>query len=194
MKKSNTKRKIIQKATDLFYKRGFVKASIRDIVKAVGVTNSTVYIYFKNKDEILFSIVDDIYQKLIDLQNKTIEAHDDPLECLRELIRNQVLLINRRKKEFKVYIEEQYQLSPDLRNKARDQQRRVFKIMYNKICEAEDKGLLRSIDKHVAVFSIFGMINWTYRWVVEGGPMSIEEIVDQIMDLLCSGLVRKNTS
>jgi AcrR family transcriptional regulator len=194
MKKSDTKRKIIQKATDLFFKRGFVKASIRDIVRAVGVSKSTVYIYFKNKDEILFSIVDDIYQKLIELQNKTIEEHDDPLECLRELIRNQILLINKRRKEFKVYIEEQYQLSPALREKARDQQRRVFKIMYNKICEAEDEGLLRRIDKHVTVFSIFGMVNWTYRWVVDGGPLSIEEIVDQIVDLLYSGLVRGNAS
>ena len=51
MKKSNTKDKIIDKATDLFYKNGFVKASIRDIVRAVGVTNSTFYSHYKNKDE-----------------------------------------------------------------------------------------------------------------------------------------------
>ena len=60
MKISKTKAGIIEKATDLFYRHGFVKASIRDIVKAVGITNSTVYIHFKNKDEILYCIIEDI--------------------------------------------------------------------------------------------------------------------------------------
>ena len=54
MRISKRKAEIIEKATDLFYKHGFVKASIRDIVKAVGVTNSAVYNHFANKDEILY--------------------------------------------------------------------------------------------------------------------------------------------
>ena len=65
MKISKRKAEIIEKATDLFYEHGFVKASIRDIVKAVGITNSTVYIHFENKDEILYYIIEDIGSALL---------------------------------------------------------------------------------------------------------------------------------
>ena len=41
-KKFDVEEKILEKSLDLFYKHGFVKASIRDIVKAVGITNSEV--------------------------------------------------------------------------------------------------------------------------------------------------------
>jgi AcrR family transcriptional regulator len=43
-KKFDVEEKILEKSIDLFYKHGFVKASIRDIVKEVGITNSTVYL------------------------------------------------------------------------------------------------------------------------------------------------------
>jgi AcrR family transcriptional regulator len=193
MKKPDTKRKIIRKAIDLFYRDGFVKASIRDIVQAVGVTNSTVYIYFKNKDEILFSIIDDIGSRLLELHSEAIEEHDDPLDCLRAMIRNQILLVNERRKEVKIYVEEQYQLSAAYRKKSGDHQRHVFQLIYGKICEAEDKGLLRNIDKHVVTFCIFGMINWTYRWVKNNGRLSIEEVADQILNLLFGGIGRQGT-
>ena len=108
MKKSNTKKKIIKKATELFYEYGFVKASIRDIVRAVGVTNSTVYIHFKNKDEILFSIIEDIGSTLMKELQAVIESNNDPVQCLREMIFRQVCLIKEKRKEIKIYLEEQY--------------------------------------------------------------------------------------
>ncbi len=107
MKKSNTKDKIIDKATDLFYKNGFVKASIRDIVRAVGVTNSTFYSHYKNKDEILYTIIENIGSILHKMLLEATEMYDDPVECLKEMIFRQVCLISARGKEIKIYIEEQ---------------------------------------------------------------------------------------
>ena len=80
MKKSNTKKLILEKATDLIYKHGFARASIRDIVRSVGVTNSTVYFHFKNKDEILYSIIEDIGSILMKNLRAVNERHDDPVE------------------------------------------------------------------------------------------------------------------
>ena len=86
MKKSDTKKRILKKAVELFYLHGFVKASIRDIVRAVGVTNSTVYIHFKNKDEILYCIIEDIGSTLLEELKKANDSREDPVDCLREMI------------------------------------------------------------------------------------------------------------
>lgn len=53
---NTTKIKIIEVSIELFSKRGFSGASIRDITKDVGIKESSLYKHFKNKDEILETI------------------------------------------------------------------------------------------------------------------------------------------
>ncbi|MDY7035995.1 MAG: TetR/AcrR family transcriptional regulator [Thermodesulfobacteriota bacterium] len=192
MKKSNTKKMILEKATDLFYRYGFVKASIRDIVREVKVTNSTVYIHFKNKDEILFSVIKNIGSVLLEELNKIIEMHDDPVECLREMIFRQVCLIKEKRKEIKIYIEEQYQLPTTLRNKALKQHRQIYDLYYNKISEITDKGLVYDIDKTVMTFGIFAIMNWSYRWFKDNGRLSIEEIAQDIVRISFRGIFKED--
>jgi len=190
-KKSDTKQKILKKATDLFYEHGFVKASIRDIVRAVGVTNSTVYIHFKNKDEILYSIIEDIGSTLLEVLHEVNGRRDDPVDCLREMIFNQVCLIKDKRREIKIYIEEQYQLPTPLRKKALAQQRQIYDIYHKKIGEIMKKGLAHEVDQTVATFSIFAMMNWAYRWFQDRRRLSIEEVAEHMIKILFSGILRQ---
>lgn len=191
MKISKTKAEIIKKATDLFYKHGFVKASIRDIVKAVGIANSTVYIHFENKDEILYCIIEDIGSALLKEIRSGIEAHDDPVECLREMVFRQVCLIKKKRKEIKIYMEEQYQLPTVLQKRALKQHRQVYDIYYNMLCKIKKKGLIQDIDETVMTFAIFAMMNWSYRWFKDKGRLSIEEVAEHIIRIFFGGIFRE---
>ena len=191
MKISKRKAEIIEKATDLFYEHGFVKASIRDIVKAVGITNSTVYIHFENKDEILYHIIENIGSALLKEIKSGIEAHDDPVKCLREMVFRQVCLIKEKRKEIKIYMEEQYQLPTVLRNRALKQHRQVYNLYHNMICQIKDKGLIRDVDETVMTFSIFAMMNWSYRWFKDKGRLSIEEVAENIIRIFFGGIFRE---
>jgi len=191
MKIAKTKEEIIEKATDLFYKHGFVKASIRDIVKAVGIANSTVYIHFENKDEILYCIIEDIGSALLKEIRSGIEAHDDPVECLREMVFRQVCLIKKKRKEIKIYMEEQYQLPTVLRKRALKQHRQVYDVYYNLLCKIKKKGLIQDIDETVMTFAIFAMMNWSYRWFKDKGRLSIEEVAEHIIRIFFGGIFRE---
>lgn len=52
----STKEKIFDAAVDLFAERGYDGVSIRDIGRAVGITEGAVYKHYSNKEEILQSI------------------------------------------------------------------------------------------------------------------------------------------
>jgi AcrR family transcriptional regulator len=190
VKRSNTKKKILEKATELFYEHGFVKASIRDIVRAVGVTNSTVYIHFRNKDEILYSIIENIGSTLIAELQKVASKHADPIACLREMIFRQVCLIKEKRKEIKIYVEEQYQLPTPLRKKALAQQRQIFDIYHKKIGELKEKGFSNEVDQTVVTFCIFATMNWAYRWFRARKRLSIEEVAEDMIRILFSGILR----
>lgn len=53
----STRDKIIDAAVDLFAKKGFEAASMREISEAVGIKKSSLYSHFKGKDEILETIL-----------------------------------------------------------------------------------------------------------------------------------------
>ena len=188
---SKRKAEIIEKATDLFYKHGFVKASIRDIVKAVGVTNSAVYNHFANKDEILYWIIEDIGTTLLKNLRAGIDTHDDPVLCLREMVFRQVCLIREKKKEIKIYMEEQYQLPIVLRNRALKQHRQIYDLYCGMIAKIKNMGLLRDIDETVMAFSIFAMMNWSYRWFKNEGRLSIEEAAENMIQVFFGGIFKE---
>lgn len=190
MKNYDTKSLILEKASDLIYEHGFVKASIRDIVKAVKITNSAVYVHFKNKDEILYTIIEEIGSSLLEALSSVIKDHEDPLVCLYHMIFAQVCLLKTNRKGVKIYLEEQYQLPERLRKQARKQHRDIYNLYYNKLCEIEKNksGVLRNIDKTVATFSIFAIMNWAYRWYREDGDLSLEDVARQLIEILFHGI------
>lgn len=56
---SAKRRQIVEGARAVFLARGFDAASMGDIAKAAGVSKGTLYVYFKDKDELFASIMHD---------------------------------------------------------------------------------------------------------------------------------------
>lgn len=79
--KSNEMREILlERGTELFYTEGFARTSIRDIGRAAGISSSTLYHYFKNKDELLYKIIVEIGQNLLTLFKRITQEFEDPKE------------------------------------------------------------------------------------------------------------------
>lgn len=54
---SAKRRQIVEGARKVFLDRGFDAASMGDIAKGAGVSKGTLYVYFKNKEELFGAIV-----------------------------------------------------------------------------------------------------------------------------------------
>jgi AcrR family transcriptional regulator len=59
---TSTKYKIVDAALDLFSRKGYSAVSVRELTKAVGIKESSLYNHFKSKEEILEYIYD-LFQK-----------------------------------------------------------------------------------------------------------------------------------
>ncbi|WP_455684256.1 TetR/AcrR family transcriptional regulator [Thomasclavelia sp.] len=70
----NTKEKIIKVATQEFLKNGYQATSLRRIAKEAQVTTGAMYGYYRNKESLFNSIVDEVGVKFRDdYLNKTID-------------------------------------------------------------------------------------------------------------------------
>lgn len=78
-----TREKILETSIDLFSERGFNDVSVREITRAVGIKESSLYNHFKSKQEIL----NVIYEELI----KQFDSMTLPQEVIASMIEKMTL-------------------------------------------------------------------------------------------------------
>jgi len=188
----DTREKILKEAVELFHEYGFARTSTRQLVGRVGMSSSAIYNHFENKEEILFTIIQGASDKVLDTLKGAIQRHDDPEECLKQMIIGMLYLFRDSaiRKEIAIFIDELYQLPEDLREICNKQHREVFDLYKAKIHELKKKKIINPVDDRVATFGILGAMNWVYHWYRNSGPLSIEEIGDELIKLLFNGLIR----
>jgi TetR/AcrR family fatty acid metabolism transcriptional regulator len=76
--------KIIKAAIKVFAKNGFYNSRVSEIAKEAQVADGTVYLYFKNKDDILIRLFEEEMDKIINAMREEVEKIPDPAEKLRK--------------------------------------------------------------------------------------------------------------
>jgi TetR/AcrR family fatty acid metabolism transcriptional regulator len=76
---------ILRAATAVFAEKGFFNSKVADIAKAAGVADGTVYLYFKNKDDVLHSIFDRAMDEFIAEGRRELSAIERPEDRLRKI-------------------------------------------------------------------------------------------------------------
>ena len=74
----NTREKIMDVALHMFSERGYEAVSIRDICGEVGIKESTLYYHFKNKKDILDSLVEKFRTHIDGLLTHVDEITENP--------------------------------------------------------------------------------------------------------------------
>ena len=71
---ADKRERILRAAIRVFARKGFYSTRVSEIAKAAGVADGTIYLYFKNKDDVLISIFQDRISKLLDTLSAAIAA------------------------------------------------------------------------------------------------------------------------
>jgi AcrR family transcriptional regulator len=189
-KRSSFRRQeILNLAAEVFFEKGYHNASINDISTRLGTTKAAIYYHFHNKEEILYTIVDEMTSRLLLKLRSCISSYDDPIERLQALITSQISFIKTHKKELKILVEDKRFLTGELRHLTREKERTTFHIFRANMEELQKAGLLKNVDLTTATFGIFGMITWLYHWYNPNGRLQIEQLTKQIINILFYGLV-----
>ena len=180
---------ISEVAATLFAEKGFVGTSMRDIAKALNVSVASVYYYFKNKESILFNIIEAIGNKLLIVLRKAKSESDSPLEQMRMMLFCHVCLTKENRYRVKVYVEEQHNLSPRLRKIIYKQHREIYDCYVDQLRELQKSKVISREPLFITAFAIFGMLNWCYRWFREDGDLSIEDVAERLTGFLLHGIL-----
>ena len=85
--------RILDAAVEVFAERGFYNARVSDIAAAAGVADGTIYLYFKNKDDLLIQVFEDRMDDILTTVRARLATADNAQERFRILIHEHLALV-----------------------------------------------------------------------------------------------------
>lgn len=82
----DTRRRILDTATELFTQRGYAGTSVRDIAERLGMTKGALYYHFASKDELLYAMVAPLIEAVTNFMGTFRDAGTVSAELVRELV------------------------------------------------------------------------------------------------------------
>lgn len=79
-------REICAAALEVFAERGFAAARLEEIARRAGVSKGTLYLYFKDKEDLFRAVVRDTVAPNIAMMRQAVEAADLPFEAVVRLL------------------------------------------------------------------------------------------------------------
>jgi len=87
--------RILRAAVKIFSRKGFFNSKVSEIARAAEVADGTIYLYFRNKDDLLISLFEEKMGEVVEDVRRRIAAGGDALEKLRIFIENHMDLMER---------------------------------------------------------------------------------------------------
>lgn len=185
---------IYRVAARIICEKGYDATSMSEIADAVGITKAGVYHHVPGKRDLLFAIMS---YGLDSLENEVItpaRAISDAEQRLRAIIISHSRLITDHSMSegnpVTIVIDEVAGLTPAHRRKIDQRKRAYVDLVRGTLKQLKEEGKLRNVDVTVAAFSLFGMIIWLSRWYHPDGPLSSEQVADEISKIAMAGLLR----
>ncbi len=113
--KSQKRKKIVDKAWELFAKNGYEETKVEDITKDLGISKGSFYTYFATKDELLYEVLEKIKKEVIgNLEN--INVNQMPEKVLEDYAKAKMNHAVKILNNMKLKAVEKYSINPKLRS------------------------------------------------------------------------------
>ncbi|WP_044894595.1 TetR/AcrR family transcriptional regulator [Bacillus alveayuensis] len=190
MKKNKPKYKqIIEAAVIVIAENGYHQAQVSKIAKQAGVADGTIYLYFKNKEDILISLFQEKMGSFIEKIQKEIEGISSPTEKLYVLVEKHFQLLAADRHLAIVTQLELRQSNKELRLRINEVLKGYLKVVDRILMEGIEKGEFRQdLDVRLARQMIFGTIDETVTtWVMNEQKYDLAALAKPVHQLLTKG-------
>jgi TetR/AcrR family transcriptional regulator, cholesterol catabolism regulator len=173
----------------IFAERGFEGASMRDISRATGISLSGLYYYFESKQKLLYLIQNNTFTFIMDRLRSRLQRVHEPQARLRVLVQNHIEYFLSHPNEMRVLAHEEEALEQPYREEVADIKRRYYALAREIFDAMAGEGLAPGLNSRVGVLSLFGMMNWVYKWHNSKVDPGAAELTDAIVGIFLHGVL-----
>lgn len=187
--KSEKYQTILDSAGAVFAEHGFYKATISQIAAKAGVADGTLYLYFKNKDDILYQYISYKTEIVFEKMRAAVEKGKNAEEKLRLLIRCHLEEFQR-DKHMAVIFQSEARYLRDIQSQIKDISKMYLDLLSDIIEQGQIEGAMRQdlfvgLVKRFILGAVEGVIS---TWVTADGRYDLVSMADPLVDLYLTGV------
>ncbi|MBF0230680.1 MAG: TetR/AcrR family transcriptional regulator [Desulfamplus sp.] len=180
---------ILESAGSIFARFGFYKSTITQIATEAGVADGTIYLYFKNKDDILYQFLQFKTTTFFEKMRQAIDRSETAELKLRSLIKCHL-------QEFQndinmaIIFQSEVRYRRDIAFHIKDISKMYLEFLSEIIEQGQMEGALRQdlfvgLVKRFILGAVEGVIN---TWVAADGKYDLVSMTDPLVDLYLNGI------
>src|SRR5246127_1890030 len=179
---------ILTHATEVFCKKGYEGASMRDLSRESGMSLAGLYYYFESKERLLYLIQKHTFATIVQRLKSRLEGVSDPEQRIRIFILNHLEYFLANQAAMKVLSHEDEVLKNGFGAEVAAIKREYYRICVGLLDELKREHGLQFTTR-LAVLSLFGMMNWIYTWHNPRVDDDATSIAGQMADLFLRGVM-----
>ncbi|OUR87992.1 TetR family transcriptional regulator [Gammaproteobacteria bacterium 42_54_T18] len=181
--------RILAAAAHLFQKKGFERATVRDLAQAVGMQSGSIFHHFKTKEEILRNVMIEVIRFNTERMEQELKNAKDIRGKVLALMKSELQSVNGETGEaMAVLIYEWRSLKPESQQEILEL-REVYEQMWlNVFDDAKEAGLIEEdVDTFILRRFITGALGWSNFWYKPGGALDISALAEKSLSLVLKG-------
>jgi TetR/AcrR family fatty acid metabolism transcriptional regulator len=152
--------RILHAAVKIFSRKGFFNSKVSEIARAAEVADGTIYLYFRNKDDLLISLFEEKMGEVVADVLRRTAVGGNALEKLRIFIENHMDLLERESGLVEVLQVELRQSTKFLKDYTPVKFFEYLEIISDTLEEGKKEGVFRpDLDVSIARRAIFGALD-----------------------------------
>ncbi len=187
------RRRILDGALKAFAKKGFYNTKVAEIASEAGVADGTIYLYFKNKDDLLISLFEDRMEWIIDRLTQELDGIEGGFDKkLSAFIRLHFMLVVENRDLAEFITVELRQSAKFVKEYSNPKFGDYLKILQGLFEHAQQQGELRQeLDARIVSRAIFGALDEVLLQMSLSTKLDVDEIerrADMLSKMFIHGL------
>lgn len=181
---------LLREAVSAFNQKGFHATPLEDIAASLGVTKAALYYYFPNKHALLFACFSEALRVAFLSLKHAKELGRNGLEKLQLTIQGYLTVALGELSQC-VILTEEHALLPEHRDVIFHQRDEFEGALRDFVREGIQDGSIIKCDPRLAIFSIYGAVNWVPKWFSHKGSWRADQLACAMAELLCRSISSK---
>lgn len=181
---------LLREAVAAFNQKGFHATSLDDIAASLGVTKAALYHYFPNKHALLFQAFTEALRVAFASLEEAKRKGGTGLEKLQATLEG-YLRVALGELSRCVILTEEHALLPEDKLNIVEQRDRFEGALRDLVREGIEDGSIIPCDPKLAIFAIFGAVNWVPKWFSDEGDWTNKQLARAMSEMLCRSISAK---
>lgn len=183
---------ILSAAEKVFAAKGFFPTTMSDIARQAEFGTGTLYKYFKSKEDLYFTLIDEKVEEVNRLVRAELSQRTSAVERIKKVLGLQFEFIERNRDFFRIYISErnrfEWTVKDDLGKGIHEKMVKYIDILAGVMKQGIKGGEFRPLSPMDLAHVLVGIVNsFVFEWMISPQPYPLISKLDTVLEIFLGG-------